>query len=307
MEYKRLGSTDLKISRVGFGCWAIGGHGWGMVDDNNSIAAIRKALDLGVNFFDTADVYGFGHSETVLGKALGADRKKVVIATKFGLKWDQSGKIRRDTSAKRVKEAVNGSLKRLGVECIALYQIHWPDGKTPIAETMEALRRCQEDGKIRHIGCSNVPVSLVKEAQKILRIESLQIPYSIGTRGDEKKLGPLCQKHKISMLAHSTLMQGLLTGKYSRDSRFEKDDIRNRYADWVGDHLRANLRIVERLQKLATSYKKSLAQMAIRWVLDNPRIACALTGIKRPEQIEQNADVFGWKLSRKDREYVSGL
>ena len=196
MEYKRLGLTDLKVSRIGFGCWAMGGHGWGKVDDKDSIAAIRRALDLGVNFFDTADVYGFGHSERILSKALGTNRSKVIIATKFGLKWDKSGKITKDISSKRVVEALDNSLKRLGVDCIPLYQIHWPDNITSISETMVALRKCQEKGKIKYIGCSNFSVKLIKEAQKISRLESLQLPYNITMRKIENKLIPFCQEQK---------------------------------------------------------------------------------------------------------------
>lgn len=305
MEYKRLGLTDSKISRVGFGCWAIGGHGWGKVDDEDSISAIRKALDLGVNFFDTADVYGFGHSEKILSKALGAYRNKVVIATKFGLRWDKTGKISKDISPKRVVEALDGSLKRLGIDCVTLYQIHWPDNKTPIFETMEALKKCQEKGKIKYIGCSNFSIDLIKEAQKISRIESWQMPYNIRMREIEGKILPFCYKHKISMITYSTLMQGLFSGKYSEDSKFEKKDIRSHYEDWVGVNFTKNLKIVNKLKSLAFNYNKSQAQVAIRWVIDNPRVTCALVGVKKQNQVEQNVNVFGWKLSKKDREYVA--
>ena len=147
----------MTVSRLAFGCWAMGGHGYGTVDDAESIAAVKKALELGINFFDTADVYGFGHSERILSEALDSRRHDVVIATKFGVSWDDSGKTRKDCSPKRLVEALEGSLRRLRVECIPLYQIHWHDGITPVPDLMETLLRCREAGKIRYIGCSNFP------------------------------------------------------------------------------------------------------------------------------------------------------
>jgi len=174
MEYKKLGETDLEISRIGFGCWAIGGHGYGKVDDNESIEAIKKALDSGINFFDTADVYGFGHSEEILGKALGTQRNDVIIATKFGINWKENGHTFKDCSAKRVVKAVENSLRRLKIDTIPLYQIHWPDPNTTLQETMGALIDCQKSGKIRYIGSSNFNAGLIEQIQKIGRIESLQ-------------------------------------------------------------------------------------------------------------------------------------
>src|SRR5947207_3407434 len=155
MEYRKLAFTDLEVSRVGFGGWAISGHGWGPVDDRESAAAVQRALDLGINLFDTADVYGFGHSEEVLASALGDERRHAVIATKFGVTWDARGRVSRDVSPPRVVAALEASLRRLRLDCIPLYQVHWPDGATPVAATMEALRRCQEAGKVRWIGCCN--------------------------------------------------------------------------------------------------------------------------------------------------------
>ena len=307
MEYKKLGLTDLKISRIGFGCWAIGGYGWGKVNDRDSIATIRKALDLGINFFDTADVYGFGYSEEILSKALGNQKKKVVIATKFGVKWDKSGRTDKDISSKRVVEALDGSLKRLKIDCIPLYQIHWPDFKTPISETMEALKKCQKAGKIKHIGCCNFSVDLIQEAQKISRIEALQAPYNIKEREIERELIHCCRKYKISIITYSTLLQGLFTGKYGRKSKFSKNDVRSRYENWVGEKFDKNLKIVEKLKKLSAFYKKTPAQIAIRWVLDNTNIASALVGVQKPEQIQENVDATGWKLSKEDRENLAKL
>ena len=160
MEFRRLNNTNLEISRIGFGCWAIGGHGYGQVEETDAIAAIRKAVGEGINFFDTADVYGFGQSEKILSKALGHTRHKVVIATKFGVNWNDEGETFKDISAKHVKEAVEASLKRLEIESIPLYQVHWYDGKTPIEETLEVLNKCKKEGKIQNIGVSNFDMDL---------------------------------------------------------------------------------------------------------------------------------------------------
>lgn len=305
MEYRKLGLTDLEVSRLGFGCWAIGGHGWGPINDKDSIAAIRKALDLGINFFDTADVYGFGHSEEILAKGLGESRKKVVIATKFGLKWDRKGKITRDISPKRVVEALEASLRRLRIDCIPLYQIHWPDFKTPISETMLALMKCQKAGKIRYIGCSNFSVDLINEAQKTFRVESLQVPYNIIDRKIEEELIPCCRKWKMGLITYSSLVQGLFTGKYKKGAKFDKDDVRSRYENWRGKKLEANLRLVEELKKMGDKYKKTPAQIAIRWILDNPSIDCALTGVTKPEHIIENSGATDWELSPEDRDFLT--
>ncbi len=305
MEYRKLGLTDLKISRIGFGCWAIGGHGWGKVDDRDSIAAIHKALDLGINFFDTADVYGLGHSEEILSKALGNQRNKIIIATKFGVKWNKNGKISHDINPKRVIEALDSSLRRLKIDCIPLYQIHWPDLKTPISETMEVLEKCQKAGKIKYIGCSNFSSDLIHNAQKISRLESLQAPYNIIERDIEKELLSCCQEYQMSVITYSPLVQGLFSGKYGKDSKFDKQDIRSQYKNWQGEKFEANLKIIDKLKEIGIRYNKTPAQVAIRWVLDNPFITCAITGIQKPEQIEENVGAMDWKLLKDDREEIT--
>lgn len=299
MEYNKLGSTDLEISCIGFGCWAIGGHGYGKVDDRESIRAIHKALDLGINFFDTADVYGFGHSEEILSKALGSQRTKVIIATKFGVTWDENGNTLRDCSPKRIIEALEGSLSRLKIDCIPLYQIHWHDGKTPIYETMEAIKKCQEAGKIRYIGCSNLSTELVLEASKIHRIESVQVLYNFVQRDLEKEI-KYFEASQMGVIAYGVLGRGLFTGKYGLNAKFGDNDTRNRDENFQGENLRKNLQLVDVLRKIGKRYGKSPSQVAIRWVLDNPGITCALTGIKKPEQIIENSGAVGWRLLQED-------
>ena len=304
MEFSNLGSSELKVSRVGFGCWAIGGHGYGPVDDRESMAAVRKALDLGINLFDTADVYGFGHSEEVLAAALGTRRKDVVVATKFGVKWDVQGKITYDVSPARVLEAVEDSLRRLRLECIPLYQIHWPDGKTPISATLEALMRCRDAGKIRYIGCSNFPPGLIREAHAIHPMASVQAPYNILDHSIEPGILPTCQELGLSLLAHSPLAQGLLTGKFGTGARFHSDDIRSTSIYFQEDQYETNLKMASRVKDLAVRYGKTEAQVAIRWILDSCEIACAIPGAKSLEQIENNAGAMDWKLSPDDLRYL---
>jgi aryl-alcohol dehydrogenase-like predicted oxidoreductase len=291
---------------VGFGGWAIGGHGWGKVDDQESMQAVRRAFELGINFFETADVYGLGHSEEILGKALGEDRKKVVIATKFGIRWDEKGEISRDASAKRVVEALEGSLRRLQLDCIPLYQIHWPDPSTPLKETLEALKKCQEAGKISYIGCSNFSAELIACAQQVHRLESLQAPYSLVDRGIEGELLSCCARFEMGVVAYNPLAQGLLSGKFGPEVRFGSDDVRNRSKYFQPGEFEKNLRVVTRLRKVARHYGKTPAQVALRWVLDHPLLTCVIPGIKKPEQIEENAGAAtGWELARQDREWLA--
>ena len=307
MEYQNLGLTDLKISRIGFGCWAMGGYGWGKTDDRDSIAAVHKALSLGINFFDTADVYGFGHSEEILSKALGNQRNKVVIATKFGVKWDKNGKTTRDISPKRVIKALDDSLRRLKIDCILLYQIHWPDLKTPISETMEALKKCQKAGKIRYIGVSNFSFDLIRDAQRCARIESMQGPYNIINRNIEKELQLCRQKYNMATITYGSLAQGLFSGRYGKNSKFDEKDVRRRDENWKGKKFEMNLKLVDKLKKIGDNYGKTPAQVAIRWILENPFVDCALTGITKPKEIVENSGAMNWKLSRKDREKLTKI
>ena len=311
MEYVQLGQTDLQVSRIGFGCHTISGRDWGKVDDRDSIAAVRRALDLGINLFDTADVYGLGHSEEILSKALGYRRHEVVIATKFGINWEpdpKGGRARTfyDNSPKRVVEALEASLRRLNLDCIPLYQIHWPDPETPIVDTMEALKRCQEAGKVRYIGCCNFSQQLVCEASKHGRLESLQAPYNLAERDIEKGILGCCKELGVSTLVYSPLAQGLFTGKYGSDVRFPRDDLRSRSKYFQGQEFRRNLTIVQRLGEVGDRYGKSPGQVAIRWILDNPLIACAITGIRTPRHIEENTGALGWNLSREEWEFLAG-
>jgi len=308
MEYKKLGQTNLRISCLGFGGCPIGGYGWGKVRDEDSIVAIQKALELGINFFDTADVYGLGHSEEILAKGLGKYRKKVIIATKVGVRWDEKEKRSyQDLSPTHIRKAVEDSLGRLQIDCIPLYQIHYPDPKTPVAETMGVLKKLQKEGKIKYIGCSNFSSKLINKAQKHGRLESTQASYNILDRAIERSLIPTCHKWKMSLFVYGPLAQGLLTGKHNLETKFDRNDRRSReeYKNFHGQRLKANLVIVEKLKGVALKYNKTPVQVGIRWILDNFFITSAILGIKKPEEIEENMGALGWKLDPEDREELT--
>ncbi len=296
MEYQTLGKTELTVSRMGFGCWAIGGHGYGAVKDEESITSLKKAIDLGINLFDTADVYGFGHSEKVLSQALGSRRHDVVIATKFGVAWDESGKTYKDISPKHVVQALEGSLRRLRIDSIPLYQIHWYDGKTPIADTLEALMRCREQGKIRYIGCSNFDLGLVGEANDIADLASVQSLFNVAERQNEKILRACFDRYGIGSLAYGVLARGLFSGKYDRNSRFSKGDTRSQDVGFSGEKMGNRLKIFDKLSEIGGHYGKSPIQVAIRWVLDAPFITSAIVGLKTAAQLDENAAALGWSL-----------
>ena len=293
MEYRRLGNTDLNISRIGFGCWPIGGHGYGVVPENVAIRAIHKAMDEGINFFDTADVYGFGTSETILSKALGKKREEIVIATKFGVNWNDKGNTFKDSSKKRVFEAVEGSLKRLNIERIPIYQIHWHDDKTPIEETLDALEVCKKQGKIQHIGVSNFDYNLVKKSLAHTEIVSNQIPYNILDRTNEEDIVRYNNEMSIGVLVYRVLGRGLFSGKYDLNSEFGKNDTRS---DIDSEEYKKAIKLSLDLKQIAEKYDKTISQVAIRWVLDNENITSVLVGIKSEEQAIENAGACGWKI-----------
>lgn len=307
MEYKQLGLTDLHISRIGFGCWAIGGHGYGKVKDDESIRAVRKALDLGINFFDTADVYGFGHSEEILSRALGLEKKKVVVATKFGVSWDPSGKTFKDCSPKRINEALEASLRRLGLDCVPLYQIHWYDGLTPIPEIMNTLKKCQEAGKIHYIGCSNFSSELLLEFLKVQHIKSLQAPFNIIEKDFEPDILRFSTEFHMGVIVYGVLARGLLTGKYTLESKFGENDTRSKDNNFQGEKANRFLKVAEELKRIGHRYHKSPSQVAIRWVLEHENITCALTGIKTSKQAEDNIRALDWRLSHEDRVFISTI
>jgi aryl-alcohol dehydrogenase-like predicted oxidoreductase len=311
VEYAQLGRSDLEVSRIGFGCEQLGGSDWGHVDETDAIAAVRTALDHGVNFFDTADVYGLGHSEVTLSKALGSQRNEVIVATKFGVNWREEPGGQRattyiDCSPKRVVEALEASLRRLRLDRIPLYQIHWPDPSTRLSDTLEALAKCQAEGKIRYIGCSNFRGDLLREAVQTQLVTSLQIQYNLLDRDAENDVLPFCQAERIGLLVYSPLAKGLLSGKYGLDSKFEETDRRSQLPMFRREIVRQHLRLIEKLREVAQKYGRTSAQVALRWLLDRDSTSCAITGVKEPRQIEENTGAIGWSLGQQDWDYLAG-
>ena len=305
MEFRKLGKSDLTLSRIGFGCWAIGGHGYGTVNDETSARAVQCALDLGINFFDTADVYGFGHSERVLAKALGKKRHDVVIATKFGVNWDEKGNTFKDCSPKRVVEALEGSLRRLRIDCIPLYQVHWHDGKTPILDTIEALLTCRDQGKIKFIGCSNFSEGQLEDSNLYDQVISIQSEYSVTKRRNGALLQKCYQSFDMGVIIYGVLARGLFSGKYNSNSIFYENDTRSKDEEFRGRKLEKNLLKVNQLKEIARRYGKSPAQVAIRLALDQPFVTSGILGMKTIDQVKENAGAIGWTLDCHDREQIA--
>ncbi len=310
MQRKPLGETGISVSVVALGTWALGNDQawWGLVDDNESIAAIQQALDLGINLIDTAPIYGQGHSEQVVGKAIAGRRDEVIVATKCGLIFpEKPGQTpKRCLSAANIFEECEASLRRLRVDAIDLYQCHWPDPETPIDETMMAMHRLVEQGKIRAIGVSNFGVERLAAAREHADVHCIQPEFSMLHQRANDDLIPYCREHRIGVLAYSPLAKGLLTGKYDTDSKF--DDLRERESDFRGRRFEENLATVKRIKRIALKYDRTTAQLAIRWVLNQEGVTSAIVGAKRPSQVRENVAIEDFKLSLEDwREIDSAL
>lgn len=306
MRYRKLGKNGPEISVIGVGCWAMGGGGWayswGEQDDLESIAAIHAALDAGINFFDTAAVYGLGHSEEVLGKALGPRRKEVIVATKCGLVWDEQGRIRRNGRYESVMREAEASLRRLGTDYIDLYQLHWPDtesGSTP-EETMRAMEDLVRQGKVRWVGVSNFDVPLLRRALSVRHVDSLQPPYSLFDRAVEPEILPFCRENGIGVVAYSPLASGLLSGRYTEQTTFPPGDWRSRSPMHTGEGLRRNVRRVARLQEMAARTGHTVAQLGVAWVLGNPAVTSAIVGVRRPSHVTDILAAADYVLSEAE-------
>ncbi len=287
MRTTRLGRTDLLVSRVAFGTWQLGGD-WGATDSEEAIAAIRRAADHGVNFFDTAQAYGFGASERLLAEALrGRVRDEVVIATKGGLRPDGPG-VARDASATWIRTGLEESLRALDTDYVDLFQVHWPDPKTPFEETAETLIKLVADGKILHVGVSNFDVAQIEEFSATLPVETLQPPYHLFHRDIEADVLPFTAANDIGVLVYGPLAHGLLGGHLRPDTRFAPDDWRSKNAMFHGASYERNLRAVGQLRSLATDQLEiTLAQLAVAWTLANPAIDAAIVGTRNPNHVDE--------------------
>ncbi|MFQ5963210.1 MAG: aldo/keto reductase [Candidatus Scalinduaceae bacterium] len=310
MEYRILGKSDLNVSVIGYGAWGIGGEPfWKAEGDELSISSIEKAFDLGINFYDTAPVYGFGHSEKLLGKALRRKRKEVVIATKCGLRWEKEeiGAIEKRATRESILQEIDLSLQRLQTDYVDLYQVHWPDENTPIEETMDTLLNIQKTGKIRHIGVSNYSVDEIKESLKYGQIVSIQPMYSMLERDVENEILPFCIKKNIGVICYSPLASGVLTGKYDESTKFEDWRGQEIIGHFTGDVFRSHVRKVQEITKIAQKLGKTTAQLAVNWLIHQKGIAAALVGVKNPEQVEQNICAVGWEIPDDDLENISDI
>jgi aryl-alcohol dehydrogenase-like predicted oxidoreductase len=291
MKYRKLGKNGPDISVIGFGSWAIGGAGWasawGDQDDQLSLDSVRAALDAGITFYDTAAVYGLGHSEEVIGKALKNVRDKVVIATKCGLVWDENNVISKNGTFDSIIREAEASLRRLGTDYIDLYQMHWPDTdlNTSPEETMRAMDKLVQDGKVRYVGLSNYTIPLLEQSLKVRNVDSLQPPYSILRPAVEKEILPFCMDKGIGVVAYSSLTSGLLSGNYTYDTKFDPSDWRSRNAAHTGEGLRNNVDRVEKLKVVAGRYGITMPQLAVAYVLAHPAITSAIVGVRKPNHI----------------------
>jgi len=295
MRTKQLGFTDLHPTVIGLGSFALGGGGWkfswGPQDDRDSIEAIVRGVDLGVNWVDTAPVYGYGHAEEVVGLALKRCSRKPLIATKCGRSWDGNGNIHPRLKNASVQEEAEASLRRLGVDAIDLYQIHWPQPEEDIEEAWEAMARLVKAGKVRYLGLSNFTVAQMERVQPIHPIASLQPPYSMLRRDIEAEILPFCLRHRIGVVAYSPLQKGLLTGKFSveRARNLPPNDHRRNDPMFLEPQLSANLQLIQGLGRLAKEHHMTVAELALAWVLRRPEVTAAIVGARRPGQIEETA------------------
>jgi len=305
MKTRKLGWTDLNLTTIGLGTWAIGGgwkYGWGPQDDQESIATVLRAVEKGVNWIDTAAIYGLGRSEEVVGRALKELSQRPIIATKCGLAWDKDRNISGCLKRESIRTEVEASLKRLQIEVIDLYQIHWPNPDGDIEEGWGAVAELVKEGKIRYGGVSNFSVEQLQRIQSIHPVASLQPPYSMLVRDVEDKLLDYCATNNIGVIVYSPMQRGLLTGKFTREraQNLPEDDHRSKNALFQEPQLSANLELVERLGPIAEKRGKTLAQLAIAWVLRRPEVTAAIVGARRPSQIEETFSAGDWVLSEED-------
>lgn len=323
MRYRAIGQSGISASVVAFGSWAIGGWLWGGADEADAVEAIHAAIDGGINFIDTAPMYGMGHSEEIVGKAIKGRRDKVILATKCGLIWDGTGrgvykfsttetglsdsgsmKVYQYLGPKSIRTELEASLKRLNVDYIDLYQTHWQDPTTPIAETMETLLDLKREGKIRAIGCSNITTAQMDEYRAAGQLDVDQELYSMLDRGHEQDNLPYCAEHNMAFLAYSPLAQGLLTGKIDASRKFDKDDLR-RYQPRFGAKNRARIdAMLETFKPLAEKYDCTLGQLAIGWTLAQPGCTHALVGARNAEQALENLKGGDVVISPEDSQFI---
>ena len=321
MEYRKTGHSDLELSVISFGAWAAGGWMWGGNEDKDAIEAIKASYDLGVTSIDTAPAYGQGHSEEVVGEAIkDLPRDKVQILTKYGLRWDQTkgtfyfhskteeGKeidIYKYAGKESIIEECENSLRRLGTDYIDLYQIHWPDVATPVSETMEAVNKLIQQGKVRYAGVCNYNAELLEEGLKHIELVSNQIPFSMIRRENEKETIPYCIEKNLSILAYSPLERGILTGKIKPGHQFSEGDHRKNLYYFKDENIVLVNQFLDSIRPLAEARNANLSQLVLRWTIEQPGITTALAGARNKKQATDNAGAVNISLSRDEIEFIT--
>jgi aryl-alcohol dehydrogenase-like predicted oxidoreductase len=306
MENAKIRDLKIPASRVGLGTWAMGGVQWGGTDDDESVRTIHAALDLGITLIDTAPAYGFGHSEEVVGRAIAerGNREKVVIATKVGLRRHGDGLFRNSTK-KQLFEEVEISLRRLRTDYIDLYQVHWPDPRTPYEETAQALLDLQRAGKIRALGVSNYSIEAMERFKKIAPLATAQPPLNLFERQAEADVLPWCKKNGVGTLTYGALCRGLLTGTIGPGTKFEGDDLRKTDPKFQAPRFAQYVQAVTLLDRFAQEkYGRGVLALAVRWVLDTPGVSVALWGARHPGELAPLEEMLGWQLDEEARDYI---
>jgi aryl-alcohol dehydrogenase-like predicted oxidoreductase len=313
METKQLGNSDMQLTRLGVGAWAIGGSGWafawGPQDDNESVAAIRAALDRGINWIDTAAVYGLGHSEEVVAKALEGVSKKPFVFTKCARVWNEERQIGKSLKADSIRREAENSLRRLNVDVIDLYQIHWPEPDEDIEEGWTTMAALKEEGKVRYIGVSNFSAAQMERAQKIAPITSVQPPYSLISPEIEESILPYAASHNIGVIVYSPMKSGLLTGAMTREriASLPDDDFRKRTPNFQEPKLTRNLELVELLRKIGDKHGRSAGEVAIAWTLKHPAVTAAIVGIRSAKQADGVIGAADLHLSPEEVEQLESF
>ena len=304
MKYKQMGSSGLKVSVVSHGTWAIGGAGWGEVDDGRSIETIRKAVDLGINLIDTAPVYGMGHAEEIVGKAVKGIRDKVVIATKCGLVAGEGHRVNKVLTPESIRKEVEVSLGKLDTDYIDIYFLHWPDENTPVEESLEEMERLQKEGKIKHIGVSNFDKELFSRSMKAAKIACLQPQLSLLCR-ESLELIKFAGENGVGVMTYGSLAAGMLTGKVTKDITFGQFDARSGFYPFFREPMLSKaLRLVEVLGGIAESHDVPVSSVAISWVTGQPGVTSAIVGASKPGHIAENAMAGNWELSAEEMESI---
>lgn len=315
MELRPFGRTGLDVSAVGFGCWEVGG-GYGHVEESEFARAVGRALDLGVNCFDTAEGYGMGASERALGQALGGRRDEAIVVTKFGMNYRDKPNLR-DSSRERVFASIDKSLKNLGTDYVDVYLVHWPDRLTPFEETMQALGDVVRDGKVRFVGLSNFKLEEIEACMAVRRVDVVQYGWNMFDRRMQRDILPYCAEQGVGFMAYGSLAFGLLTGTFTEEMDFGTQDWRSRqgnmgsikmFAALFGpEKFKDNVRAVEQLEKIAARYDKSLPQLALRWATSHPAVSTALVGCRTVSEVEDNVGALGWSIDDADLAEIDAI